>query len=215
MPYLIQGDEFELDLGLMQRLAAVIAESASLVLADATHRLVNSFGIVRFQERAEAERVAARFTEMGFANFVLDELLEVPRARVLGSGAEPPEERIGVVALGRLVLEERHTVRDVGRTLVGISYVPIPLPEAGAEETTITRERMCYYLDLLTREKHWRVRSGMLPRIVEVYTEVDVSGAYLSEGVRSLSRTDRGIRTFRRERDWDRYVTWLFQLRYA
>jgi hypothetical protein len=215
MPYLIQGDEFEITLDWTQRLAAVIAESSSLVLADATHRVRQSFGIIPFDEREEAERVGARFAEMGFANFIVDELLKAPRFRLLGPGGQMPEEKIGVVALGRLLIEEKRKVRERGPLTVGISYARIPLPGALSRDATITRQRERYYLDLLTRERHWRVRAGTLARIVAVYTEVDVSEAYLNDGVRSLSRSDERIRAFRGERDWDRYLTWLFQLRYA
>ncbi len=215
MPYLIQGDEFEITLDWTQRLAAVMAESSEIVLADATHRIRNSFGIIPFNEREEAERVGARFAEMGFANFIVDELLKVPRFRLLGPGGQMPEEEIGVVALGRLLLTETQRVEESGPGTVGIAYARIPVPGMPPRETTITRQRERYYLDLLAREKHWRVRSGALPRIVQVYTEVDVSDAYLNDGVRSLSRSDRRIRAFGGERDWDRYLTWLFQLRYA
>jgi hypothetical protein len=214
MPYVIQGDEFEIDAELQRRLAEVLAEAGDVVLADATRRVRLSFGIFEFGERAEADRVAARFTEMGFANFVLDELLPVPRMRLLGAGATLPEEPLGLLALGRLLLEERHKVTEAKPRVIGISYVPIPLP-GGQEESTVSREQVRYQLDLLTREQHWRIRSGMLTRIVDAYASVDVSEAYLSAGVRSLSRSDRDIPTFHREEDWDRYVTWLYQLRYA
>lgn len=215
MPYLIQGDEFEIGLDWTQRLAPVMAESSSLVLADATHRVRQSFGIIAFDEREEAERVGARFAEMGFANFVVDDLLPVPRFRLLGPGGQMPEEKIGVVALGRLLIEEKRKVREGGPLTVGISYARIPVPGAPPKETTVTRQRERYYLDLLTREKHWRVRAGTLARIVAVYTDLDVSEGYLNDGVRSLSRSDERIRAFRGERDWDRYLTWLFQVRYA
>jgi len=216
MPYLIQGDEYELSLELIQRLGPVMAESDEIVLTDALYQLRNSFGILRFSERAEADRVAARFTEMGFANFVVDQLVEVPRARPTGPGGLMPEGQLGVVALGRLLLEERQTVRDARPRLVGISRLVIPIPGAGAsQDTTVTRERTRYYLDLGTKEERRRVDSGTLLRIVEVYTEVDVSDAYLNEGVRSLAREDESIRAFSSERDWERYVTWLYQLKYA
>jgi hypothetical protein len=215
MPYLIQGDEFEIGLEWTQRLAPVMAESSSLVLADATHRVRQSFGIIPFDEREEAERVGARFAEMGFANFVVDDLLPLPPFRLLGPGGQMPEEKIGLVALGRLLLEEKRTVREGDTLTVGVSYARIPIGHALPRDATVTRERTRYYLDLLTRGKHWRVRAGTLARIVAVYTDLDVSEAYLNDGVRSLSRSDERIRAFRQERDWDRYLTWLLQLRYA
>jgi hypothetical protein len=215
MPYLIQGDEFELGMDLMQRLGSVIAEeSEALVLGDAMRRLRNSMGIVQFENRAEAERVAARFTEMGFANFIVDELARVPQMRLLGPGGELPQEEIGLVALGRLLLQEKQRVSDTRPRTVAISGLGIPLP-GGFEETTVTRERIRYYLDLVTREHRWRVRSSALLRIVDVYTQVDVSRAYLNAGVRSLAREDRPIRAFSSEREWERYVTWLYQLKYG
>jgi len=70
-------------------------------------------------------------------------------------------------------------------------------------------------LDLYTREQHWRVKSAMLPRIVDVFAAVDVSEAYLSEGVRSLSRTDRDVPVFTSEKLHEKYLTWLYQMRFA
>jgi hypothetical protein len=216
MTYLIQGDESEIGPELRERMAQVMAASEELTLTDARYRLRNAHGILQFEDQAEAERVAAQFTEMGFANFLLDELLEVPRPRLLGVGAQIPEEPMGLVVLALLSTETTRVVADanplsqrVGYALfTGLGYEP-------REEETVTERETHYWLDLFTRESHWRVRSGALPRIVDVFTALNVADAYLSEGVHSLSHDDRRVPVFPDEKEHERYLTWLYQLRFA
>ena len=216
MTYLIQGDEVEIGPELRERMAEVIAASTELTLTDARYRLRNARGMLRFDNRAEAERVAAQFTEMGFANFLLDELLEVPRPRLLGVGAQIPEEPIGLVVLALVATETSRVVADanplsqrVGYALfTGLGYEP-------QEEETVTTRDTHYWLDLLTRESHWLVRSGALPRIVDVFTALNLADARLSEGVHSLSHDDRRVPGFADEKNHERYLTWLYQLRFA
>ena len=216
MVYLIQGDEFEIGSELRDRMAEVIAAATELTLTDARYRLRNARGILRFDNRAEAERVAAQFTEMGFANFLLDELLEVPRPRLLGVGAQIPEEPIGVVVLALLATETTRAVTTPARLsrrvgfglLTGIAWAP-------PEEEKVTKREEHYLLDLLTRDQHWLVRSGALARIVEVFTALNLTDARLSEGVHSLSHEDRRVPVFPDEKEHERYLTWLFQLRFA
>jgi hypothetical protein len=50
---------------------------------------------------------------------------------------------------------------------------------------------------------------------VDVFTALNVTDAYLSEGVRSLSRDDRRVPAFTDGKDHERYLTWLYQLRFA
>jgi hypothetical protein len=214
--YLIQGDEREIGPELRERMAQVIAACTELTLTDARYRLRNAYGILRFEDRAEAERVAARFTEMGFANFLLEELLEVPRPRLLGVGAQVPEEPIGLVVLALLSTETTRTETTPGRLSRRIGFgLFTGLAWAPPEEEKVTSREEHYLLDLFTREQHWLVRSGALPRIVDVFTALNVTDAYLSEGVRSLSRDDRRVPAFTDGKDHERYLTWLYQLRFA
>jgi hypothetical protein len=92
--------------------------------------------------------------------------------------------------------------------LTGLAWAP-------PEEEKVTEREEHYLLDLFTREQHWLVRSGALPRIVDVFTALNVTDAYLSEGVRSLSRDDRRVPAFTDGKDHERYLTWLYQLRFA
>ena len=216
MTYLVQGDEFEIGPELRERMAQVMAASDELTLADARYRLRSAHGILRFDDRAEAERVAAQFTEMGFANFLLEELLPVPRPRLLGVGGQLPDEPMGLVALALLSTETARVVADanpLGRR-VGYAFFT-GLGSEPREEETVTERETHYRLDLFTRESHWRVQSGALVRIVDAFTALNVTDAYLSEGVRSLSRDDRRVPVFADEKEHERYLTWLFQLQFA
>ena len=215
MVYLIQGDEIEISPEMRERMAQVMAESGELTLADTRYRMRSGQGILQFHDRAEAERVAARFTEMGFANFLLDELLEPPKARVLGVGAAIPEDPMGLVVLVRLATETTRVISDPDQMGARVGYGTIPGLGFEIEQDVVTLRETRYVLDLYTREQHWRVKSGALVRIVDVFTAVDVSEAYLSEGVRSLSRSDRSAPVFISEKVHERYLTWLYQMRFA
>jgi hypothetical protein len=214
--YLIQGDEVEIGPELRERMAEVIAASTELTLTDARYRLRNARGMLRFDNRAEAERVAAQFTEMGFANFLLDELLEVPRPRLLGVGAQIPEEPIGLVVLALVATKTSRVVADANPLSQRVGYALFTgLGSEPQEEETVTTRDTHYWLDLLTRESHWLVRSGALPRIVDVFTALNLADARLSEGVHSLSHEDRRVPVFADEKEHERYLTWLYQLRFA
>ena len=216
MTYLIQGDEVEIGPELRERMAEVIAASTELTLTDARYRLRNARGMLRFDNRAEAERVAAQFTEMGFANFLLDELLEVPRPRLLGVGAQIPEEPIGLVVLALVATKTSRVVADANPLSQRVGYALFTgLGSEPQEEETVTTRDTHYWLDLLTRESHWLVRSGALPRIVDVFTALNLADARLSEGVHSLSHEDRRVPVFADEKEHERYLTWLYQLRFA
>jgi hypothetical protein len=217
MPYLIQGDEAEIGPELLPRLAEVMAEECrDLVLTDALYRLRNAYGIVLFEDRAEAERVAARFTNLGFANFLLDELLPLPRGRRLGPEAVAPEEAVGLVVLARLETEKKRIAIPVTEWNIRVGYAGIPVPVEHFGDTPTSSERTtAYRLDFFTREHRWFVKAGVENRIVDMFLKIDVSEAKLSEGVRSLSRGDRTIPLFHKADDHERYLTWLYQLRYA
>ncbi len=82
MIYVIQSEERDIPLELLQQLAAVLAETPGLTHADATYRIHNSRGILAVENRSEADRVSQRFTELGFASFILEQLLTPPRPRI-------------------------------------------------------------------------------------------------------------------------------------
>ncbi|MFB3883022.1 MAG: hypothetical protein ACE149_17280 [Armatimonadota bacterium] len=216
MPYLIQGDEFDPTADMRERLAQVMAESGAMLLADARYRIRHAQGVLQFEGRAEAERVAARFADLGFANFLLDELLPVPRPRLVGVGGQLPQEPIGLVVLAMLSTETTRVVTEPNQLDMQVGYgVFTGLGLEVREQETVTERKSRYLLDLFTPEQHWRVQSGMLPRVVEVFTSLDVSQAHLNEGIHSLSAGDRRMPSFSEEKGHQRYLQWLFQLRFA
>lgn len=215
MAYLIQGDESDLTPELRERLAQAMAESGAMVLADARYRIRHAQGILQFDDRSEAERVAARFAEMGFANFLLDQLLPVPKPRLIGVGAPIPEDQMGLVVLALLSTETTRVVTDENPVNPRVGYALFTGLGMGSEEEVVTDRKTQYRLDLFTREQHWRVQSGALVRIADVFTSVDVADAHISEGVHSLSNSDRRVPVFADEKQHERYLTWLYQLRFA
>ena len=199
-----------------ERLAQVMAEAGAMLLVDARYRIRHAHGILQFEDHAEAERVAARFAELGFASFLLDELLPLPKPRLLGVGAQIPEEPVGLVALALLSTETRRVVADANQMDARVGYALFTgLGFEPQQDEVVTDRNTRYLMDLFTRDQHWRVQAGALPRIVDVFTALNVTDAHLSEGVHSLSQSDRRVPVFSDEKQHERYLLWLYQLRFA
>jgi hypothetical protein len=215
MVYLIQGDEYEPSHQLLESLAAVLAESEDLTRADAIYRLRSSHGVLRFLDREEALRVASRFTELGFANFLLDELLPLPRRTLLTPAVQQQGIQPDLAVLARLRTSEKRKVTSVNPLRMRIAYGRIPVPGSSTQETTLTRRRTRFALDLFTRDSHWWKHTGTLPQMAEFIPQLDLSHARLSGGLRSIVQAYGDVPTFNAEGDHKKYLTWLFNLRYA
>jgi hypothetical protein len=218
MVYIIQAEEQEITFDLLQKLAAVLlAESPGLTPADATYRIHSSHGMLAMADKAEAMRISQRFHQLGFRNFVLDELLDPPKAEHLNLERPELSGEVGLVVLGRLRTVTERTVRDYDarRRSIALAVTGIPLPTSRARERTVEESDTRFCLDLFTPGKHWRARPGSPMPIQAVLSTVSIANAHLSRGVRSLLKGDRDIPTFEKEDDYDKYVTWLYQLRFA
>jgi hypothetical protein len=51
--------------------------------------------------------------------------------------------------------------------------------------------------------------------IQALLADTPMPDAYLSKGAKILMQGDHDIPTFQKDEDYDKYVTWLCQLRYA
>jgi hypothetical protein len=192
-----------------------MAESPELVLADATYQLRSSHGMLAFPGRAEAVRLSARFEALGVSTFLLDSLLEPPKPELLSLARPQVGEAVGLAAIAGLHLTTEHKVVSINPLRAQIAYPRIPIPGSSIEETTVEEHDSRYSLDLFTRQRHWRAQPASLVPIQEFLREADLSAAYLGAGVRKLQAGDRHLPTFASEHEYDRYLTWLYQLRYA
>ena len=215
MLYLVQAKEEEIGYELLQQLAAVMAEAKEVTYADATYRIRSSYGVLGVEQKEEALRISRRFDELGFRHFVMEELLEPPAAVDLDLAASDFGQEVDLAAAAKLRLVTERTVRDINPLRMRVAYPRIPIPSSAVEERTVRRQDTRYYLDLFTPYEHWRVRTGSVVRIEEQLSKISMRRPLLGEGVRKLARGDRNIITFRSERDYDKYLKWLYQLKYA
>jgi hypothetical protein len=218
MIYVIQSEERDIPLELLQQLAAVLAETPGLTHADATYRIHNSRGILAVGNRSEADRVSQRFTELGFASFILEQLLTPPRPENLNLEKPNLDPDIGLAVVARLHLVTERTVREFRQRgfAIGPALAGIPIPRVRMEERTVEDSDTRFYLDLFTSSRHWRARPGVPAPIQALLGTPVVKDAYLGAGARLLLQGDsRHLPRFDDERDYDRYIMWLYQLRYA
>ena len=117
--------------------------------------------------------------------------------------------------MGRLrIVTEKKSV-DINPLRMRIAYPRIPIPGSSIEEKTVKETKTRFRLDLFTLSRHWRGRAGSVVRIAEFVESLHMPGALLSKGVKQLLKGDRNIPTFREERDYERYVRWLYHIKYA
>jgi hypothetical protein len=216
MPYLIQAEDRPLTPDLLHRLAQVMAESPDLVLADATFRLTHGHGVLPVEDQKEAERLVARFTELGFPHFLVDALVAVPKAERLRLEHPAPEAAVELVAAARLDMLPEHTP-PVAAAPLGIRLIPFRAPtlNENSPERILADNAVRYYLDLGTREKRWRAVHLSLVPIEDFLSKAGLPATALTAPAQALLTGNQDLPRFPREADYERYVTWLYQLRYA
>ncbi len=218
MAYIIQAEETQIPLELLQQLAAVLlAESPDLTHADATYRIHSARGMMPVSDRAEATRISQRFAELGYQNFVVDELLDLPKAEPLNLEKPQLDEEVGLAVVARLHISTERTVTsfNVKRFSLSLALTGIPLPRAGREQKTVQDSETRYCLDLFTGRRHWKARPGSRRPIEALLGSMKTRDPYLSAGAKSLMSGERNLPTFGDEEEYGRYLTWLYQLRYG
>lgn len=214
MPYLIQSEEREIPHDLMHRLAEVIAERPDLIYADGMHRLRTGHGILEVRDRAEAERLRGRFETLGFPVFILDGLLALPAPEPLDLAQPHLEGAAEVVAAAAIDVVHQRVAGDVSPFRMRMTGSGGILADFDDSERTVEEHTMRYRLDLLTRTRHWRARAGTLTPIEALLRSMDLSGASLGLSVQDLLAGHHHLRAFPSEAEYDRHVTWRYQLRY-
>jgi hypothetical protein len=223
--YLLQAEEREISYDLLQDLAAVLMASPDVAFADATRKIHSSHGIMEFESRGEAERVSARLGGLKFRTFVVDHLLDPPASELLHVRSAKLTDAIELAAAAEVDTTTEHKVTTYHWLNMRVLYgrVPYPnLPNAEmddpgrvldvdrAEETDIE-----YYLDLFAGPHHWRIKEGSAGPYLEFVKGLALSAATLGIGARNLAAGDRALPRFQSEKDYDRYLKWLYQLRFA
>jgi len=218
MIYVIQAEEQSIPLELLQQLAAVLAEAPDLTLADTTYRIRNAHGMLAVEDRAEADRVSRRWTELGFPNFILDQLITVPRPENLNLDKPDFDPGIGLAVVTKLEIVTERTVREFQQRgfALGPALTGIPVPRVRMEERTIEESSARFYLDLFTASRHWRARPGVSMRIEALLGTASLKDARLSAGARGLMKGEsRHVPRFDNEKDYEKYIRWLYHLRYV
>ncbi len=215
MVYVVQAEEREIPLDLLQQLAQVMAESKEIVQADATYRIRSSRGILRFDDREEADRVSRGFYELGLPNFVLDELLQPPKPERLNLGKPVIDEEVALAAVAKLRITTERKTTEIKPLLMRMSFGRIPMRDTAVQETTTKQRSTRFYLDVFTLHRHLRARTGTVMQILEFLGTMMMPGALLGEGAKRLMRGDRNVITFTDEKDYETYLKWLYQIRYA
>lgn len=215
MYYLVQAIEEEPPYALLHQLAEAIAEQPGLVLADGLYQLHHMHGILQVPEKAEADRLFQRFTALGFDCFVMDRLLALPPAEELHFDHPTLDEPVELVVAARLEATIQHRHREFNPLAVQVAYPRIIVPSSGWQERVEEERQVTYGLDLLARSRRWHsARSSPRPA-QEFLAKVEFPGALLSQGAQALAAGRHDPPTFTTPRDYEAYVTWLYQVRFA
>lgn len=215
MPYLILAEERELPYELLVQLAEVMDESPDLVLADATRQLRSSHGILTIPEKEEAERLAVRFRTLGVPTFLRDKLLEVPLPKPFPLLHPQLEGAIELAAVAHLEITTEHRQLSFNPLNIRMMYPNITLPGSSVETTTVVEHDSHYAVELFARTQHWRGQVEAFVAMQDFLKQLDLSNAYQGAGIRLVLAGERPLPTFTDEHSYDRYVTWLYQLRYG
>jgi len=215
MIYLLQADEQEISLELLQQLAKVLMRLPEVAFADATHRVHAAHGIFEMPDEVEAARVAKGFAAAGFATLTVPELFPPPPAEPLNRQQPPPEGEVALAAAGQLRTVK--VVKDWEAKAPRFSLLsPILIvPGSGTKETTAERRELWFYLDIFIAQRHLRLRADGETALQEYLKKLNLGGALLSIGVQHLLEKNRRLPAFEKETDYDRYISWLYQLRRA
>lgn len=215
MVYLVQAEESELSYDMLQKLAAILKETPGVTHADATYRLRNSFGIFAFDEQTEADRVCQRFNETGIPAFIIDTLLPLSATRSLNRDQPEVDGEIQLAVAGRLNLTTQIKTTEFNPLAIQIAYPRIPIPGSGTKERTAEKTETRFCIDLFTLTTHWRAHAGNLLVLQPIVELVSSTSALLSLGLQNLLKGDKRLPIFQSEDDYEKYVKWLYQIRYS
>jgi hypothetical protein len=225
MVYLLQAEEREISFDLLQDLAAVLMESPDVAFADATRKIHNSHGIMEFESRDEAERASARFAGLSFRTFVVDHLLDPPAPELLHVKSAKLSDATELAAAAQVDTVVERKITTYHWLNMRVLYGRLPYPNLHSAEIDdpgrvldvdrVEETDTEYYLDLFAGPHHWRIREGSAGPYLEFVKGLALSAATLGIGAGNLAAGNRALPRFQSEKDYDRYLKWLYQLRFA
>jgi hypothetical protein len=219
MVYIVQVEEQEISRELLPQLAKLLIKPPDIIFADATHRIRSARGLLAFDEKAEAAIVSKQFNELGYRNFLLDELLPLPKRERLSLEQAELDPNIGLAAAAKFVSTSESTVEkanlNVGK-LATFALTGFMLPGSGKQTETVKHSETTYLLELFTAEKRWQAPAAITPPLQHLLNKLpDAASVYYSLGAQNLRQGNTHLPTFESAKDYEHYLTWLFQLRYA
>jgi hypothetical protein len=211
MVYLLQAEEQEISLELLQQLAKVLVRLPEVAFADATHQVHMAHGIYELPDEAEAARVAKGFAAEGFPTITVPEIFPPPAPELLNR-QHLPEGKIELAAAGQVHLVKSVTETEFKAPRISLFSPILVVPGSGSKEITRERSEFLFYLEVFAGARHWRMQSGGESLLLEYLAKMDLSGALLGAGVKHLLEKNRRLPAFDKEKEYDRYVSWLYQL---
>jgi hypothetical protein len=209
MVYLVQAEEHEISYELLQQLAAALARPPELCLADATHRVKHAFGIFEMPDAAEAARVARGFATAGFNTMITPELFPPPPPEPLDLHHPELDGPAALAAAGEL-----HLLREQDRWEYKpfISRYDAFIDKVKLDDDKIEHRKVQFSLDVFTAQRHWRVRADVALALKECLAQLDLGQARLGAGAQQLLGNNHRLPGFEKTRDYELYVSWLYQL---
>jgi hypothetical protein len=209
--YVLQTEEVELGLSELSKFAEILRREMGITPIEATAQLKRAFGILRMPDPALAEKVSAALTAGGIKTKVFRRLLLLPELlpREADSSGFQPE----LIAAGILLEETSKAIRQRFRPSARVSMV---------RESTTTATELTFVIDAMNQTGRARREEGglsdplkkWLAGVVESAGQTP-GGPYLSSGVKLLLEGRRNLPRFQSEVNYERYLTRLFNLRYA
>ena len=218
MPYLLQAEDREVSFDLFQKLAEIMDESPDVVLADATLQLHHACGILEVADPAEAARLSTRFAEVGFPTSWWRSSSTSPLPSRSSLQEPKVEGTVEVVTVGHVeaVTEEHHLqFNPLNARMVALPFVGAFPIDSGVDEFTVEHCDDHCYLDLLTRTHHYRghVPQARTPSSTSSLPATSPTSPSAPPSAR-CSAGNLNITRFHNEKDYDRHVSWLYQVRF-
>jgi hypothetical protein len=223
--YIIQSEERDIDYDLLERLAEILSGETGIPKIDAKPQMKHSYGIFEISEEQQAKKVSEQFGKLGLDNFILreDELVTFPKIETVYNLSQVDIKDVRLVAAGLVLkkIEKTKTRYNIlGAKLYWLRFSMGEFMRDNIDSMyrrVVKREiQRSTYIDIFTRHRHFRMQDKNIRRVVdELISEIDIKSIYLNECIKGILEGRRGIIRFSEVRHYDRYLSWLVQLRYA
>jgi hypothetical protein len=215
MPYIVRAREQDIDYDLFQHLADVVADAPGMTRVDAVYRLRTSPGLLPMDDLRDATFMCKRINDLGVESFLLRDVAPLPTPMHLNLAQYNVTENPVLVVTGRLELVARTTTSRVDLLGAQLTYPDIFLTDNDVREEIKEKTETSFALDIFSTTSYWKTRIGSVMPITHLLQTLDLAGVDLSKGARFLKSGDGQMPRFRREKDYENYVLWLYQLHFA